>query len=69
MAKLHKGKYCGKKNWVNKTIGYPQSQTNRTIAIPVPGESPEIIDGNWWIGGIDTGVSAQSEQMYEETEW
>lgn len=35
MAKLHKGKYCGKKNWVNKTIGYPQSQANRDIAVPV----------------------------------
>lgn len=37
MGRIHKGRYCPKKNWVDKTIGYPQSQTNRDISVPVQG--------------------------------
>lgn len=35
MAKMHKGKYCPPKNYINNVIGYPQSETNRTNVVPV----------------------------------
>lgn len=34
MSKSNKGKYFRRNKWVDKVIGYPQSQTNRTLEVP-----------------------------------
>lgn len=47
---------CINKNFIPETI-------NKNTMIPVPGvkgDTPYIGEnGNWWISGVDTGVSAE----------
>lgn len=34
------------------------------------GDTPYIgSNGNWWIGDVDTGVSASGGSVYESTQW
>lgn len=60
MAKTHKSRQGISKD----VIGYPQSETNRTLNVPVAGQTPYVgPNGNWWIGGVDTGEPSVGEQF------